>query len=210
MIMTMCVTQAGLVVPPQSSWVTEIPGDSSLLMAARVQTELRLASDKVEKIRTIIVASNELQRKELDRVSKSNLSPSASREAISAVYRTRAEECDRAISEEMDGRQFLRYKQISTQLRGVAAFGRPEIILVLELDEPRIKQTKGIVVESRNKIRDAERNLNPQDPNSLKEFRGRTEQIQKMGVALCLGVLNEKQKRIWDEMTGAPFSLNGR
>ncbi len=171
-----------------------------LLMNKGVQEELKLTDEQKDKIKAY---SEEAMKAGFGQFGKlRDLPENERREKMQAMMKEMAEKAEKFVDETLKPEQKTRLKQISYQQMGVQAFSDKEVAEKLKLTDEQKEKIEGISKQSREEMGQLFRSGGSREEMGPKLTALRKETMEKVQ-----GVLTADQKKIWSELTGAPFEL---
>jgi serine/threonine protein kinase len=108
----------------------------------------------------------------------------------------------KAVAEILRPDQVKRLKQIDWQLLGPLAFGNPEVVVELRLDEAQCQQVRRIQQEG---FVPPPPPAGPRLPGGPEEGRKRMEEARQNSLNRIIGLLTDEQKKKWQELSGPAF-----
>ena len=171
-------------------------GGAMLLANKSVQTELKLNDEQKDKITKY---ADEAQKK------MGELFQSGDREKIQEAMKEMREEVQKFTKETLNPDQQKRLAQITLQQGGImAAVASEETSKKLNLTSEQKDKIKKVGEEMRADMQELfQGGGNPRDPETQKKVQ----ELRKEGAKKAMEVLNDEQKKTWEEMTGKPFEI---
>ncbi len=184
------------------------PQDGQLLafdciQKERVREELNLSHEQSDQVGTHIREIRQKHRAEFSglqtlpeherRSARRKLRTLIAGEAMQAIYKAGI----------LSDQQRTRFRQILWQQRGARAFTDPAVGEALQLEPPQKEAIATILKETWKKVGALSRIVQGSEDN-----RSDTEELRGEAMEQSLKLLTEKQRRLWDELKGAPFAVN--
>jgi phosphoenolpyruvate carboxylase len=110
------------------------------------------------------------------------------------------------LGEKAKPEQVARLKQIRHQQLGFAAFQDAAIQKTLKMDDGQIKEVKEIAEDMRKEAEELRKDIG-MDFTKMREMMTKIQTMQKEAVGKAVSVLKDDQKKVWEEMTGKPFTM---
>jgi len=164
-----------------------------------VQKELKLDDQQVEKAKELAEKTREKMRE--------------TRETLQALEgeerRTKQQEISRemnasslkALGEFLKPEQIARLKQISYQVRGVAAFSDPEVQKKVNLTDSQKSDIQAMVQELGTESRTIFQDNQDDREAAMKKIQ----ELGKQTLSKAEAKLNDEQQKSWKDLLGAPF-----
>ncbi len=172
-----------------------------VLMSPDGQKELKLSEEQITKVQNLGENMRESMRETFQ--SLQDVPQDQRQEKMQAMMREVSEKLQKEIKGILNEDQMKRYKEISLQAMGFAAFEQEEVAKKLELTD-----------EQKKKIEDIQQSVMEQTRSAFQDAQGdREAMVQKMreiregAKTKALAVLTDKQKETWKEMTGKEFTF---
>jgi hypothetical protein len=185
-------------------------GLGMLLQNQGVQEELKMDQEQIAKAKE--VAQKVQSKHQGDFSQLQNLSPTERREKMQQMGREVNEEILKDLGDTLKPEQVKRLKQIELQARGIQAFLDPEVASALDLNDDQKSKIKSI-------SDDLMAEMTASRPGGgagggagggrpdFQAMQQKMNAMRKEGMKKVTGVLDEKQKKTWEEMTGKPFEV---
>lgn len=175
----------------------------AVIFRDKVQQELKLSDHQQQKL---AVRLHELVHATMQIFQEIEGLKAEERERKFGPYRQQAQQkLSQFLSEILETQQFTRLREVALQQEGWLALGRPEVMNELNFSDNQRQQFVTIVEELQQKIRplvsEAQSGGNPQ------EIGPKVLRIRKDYEAKIETILNDSQKKQWQEMLGKPFDL---
>jgi hypothetical protein len=151
-----------------------------------VHDELKLDKDQVDKLQKAFQEAQKNHSKDKPEERAAN---------VSADVKKAAEDI-------MKADQYKRFKQISYQVEGPAAFTEEDVVKELKLTDDQ----KSAAKDSMNEMQKAMRDIKP-DPAHIEEMMKKMKEIRETATDKVVSKLTDDQKKKWKEMTGEKFDL---
>jgi Spy/CpxP family protein refolding chaperone len=170
-----------------------------------VQKELNLKDEQISKLKDALTKVRDNHKDDIANFAK------MSKEQQAKLFKTYAEESNKAIAGVLDDKQLKRFKQISWQLSGSSALQDPELQKELKLTDEQKKKLDGVFDDANNKLQDLNKKLQEltknreTNPEKYKELQKKYEELQKDIEKKANDVLTEEQKKSFKELLGKPF-----
>lgn len=169
-----------------------------LLQNAGVRKELKLTDEQAEK-------AKQLAQKVLDKYRNKNAENDKDQEEATKKIR----EIDKIIAEEtikelagvLQPEQIKRLDQIALQQRGIQAFQEVRVEKALKLTAEQKNKIKTLNADATKEMRELFQSVNGDFQEAMKKIHA----LRKANLDKAAAVLTDDQKKIWKEMTGAPF-----
>jgi hypothetical protein len=190
-----------------------------LVQNKAVQDELKMTEAQVTKIqewgKEFFSKQREIFEKEGIEFGKGGFTPEM-REKLAAVNVKVTKVAYKDLEGILKPEQVERVKQISRQAAGVTAFQDAEVAEKLKLTDQQKGSIKGIVAEfqkdqqevlgiGKGKGKGGGFGKGGFDPEKMAANQAKVQKLQKEAVAKVQDLLNNDQKKAWQEITGAPF-----
>lgn len=182
----------------------EVFGPPFQVFRDKVQTELKLTDDQKQKLEdqlqeTVQNAMEFFQKLE-------GLTP-AERDKELQAYRQKAhEKLAGFLKELLKPEQLKRMRQLELQQEDVFAFGQPDVMAEIKLDDDQRQRFMKTVMELQRKleplIKEAQTQGNPE------VVRPKAMALRKEYAARIESILTEPQRERWKKMLGEPFDLS--
>lgn len=192
---------AALLVSPALAQRQRPGGGGGLLLANKsVQDELKLTKDQKEKV-------NEVSKKAQEKIAAAlkDVPRDQRREKMAAVMKEVNEENKKALAGVLKDDQQKRYKQIQTQVRGIRAFGDPEIQKALNLTDEQKTSIKEISEGIQKKIAEETKDLEGRE--RFTKGREIRQKLTKEAMGQVASKLTPEQKKTWKDLTGEKFEI---
>lgn len=178
-------------------------GGLMALMSPDGQKELNLTEDQVEKVRGVVEELGATMREKFQGLQ--DLSPEERQAKVQEVTKEVNAGIEKDLKDILKEDQLKRYRQISLQAMGVGAFSDEEVAKKLELTDDQKAKVKeiqdGAQKERQTLMEEARQGGNPQ------EAFGKAREIGEKAKEKAVGVLTDKQKEQWKELTGKEFKF---
>jgi hypothetical protein len=177
-------------------------GGVDLLLHPRVQEELKLTSEQVEKARDLSSKLLDRQRvifSQLEGLSSEARAMKARELAIELV-----EDGMKGVEAIVNPEQFARFRQIDLQQRGASALLEPSLANTLRISNEQARQIRPILDHSILMMREALASARGDRRTSSEKIQVVRRETNEKAIAL----LTEAQKATWNQMTGQPLDLN--
>jgi len=175
-----------------------------LLANASVQEELKLTDDQKAKVKEFahkLHTEREAAFKKLEGLKGDEL-----HKAVHELFKQHHEEVAKFAADTLKPDQVKRYKEIRRQVHGVFAFHDPEVQEALKLSDSQKAQIKTISEDTAKEIHTLLHEAG-HDQAKHHEAEVKAHELRKESLQKALAVLNDSQKKEWQELTGAPFHL---
>jgi Spy/CpxP family protein refolding chaperone len=169
-------------------------GGIMLLQRPDVQKELKLSEEQLKTIREKLEAFRE----------GGSGSGGGFPRRDPEQMRERQRQMEEVIKGVLSKEQFERYQQLNLQWEGPMAIGRPDIAQKLNLSEQQQQAVRDAIRAQGEAMREL---MQSGDREAAREKR---EQMRQETGKKILGLLNETQKKQWEEMLGKPFTFENR
>jgi hypothetical protein len=173
-------------------------GLGAMIENERVQKELRLTDDQIKKCTAIHAR---IQGKYQETFEKLRAQKQA--QQILELTKVANQETLKAFAEVLQPQQLRRLQQIDLQQRGALAFQEPDVIKALQLTPDQQELVKTINADAGKEMKDSF--VNPQA--KLEEVGRKIGELRKETMERATAVLTEAQRKMWQEMVGAPFEF---
>jgi hypothetical protein len=178
-------------------------GPGALLSNKSVQEELKLDEKQAEGA-TKIAADSRAKRQEAMQGAQ-GLEGQERLNKMTELMKPINEETEKAVAALLKPEQLKRYKEIELQQRGVQAFGNADLQTELKLTDEQKEKIRAIQQEyAPGRGRGAGGGGGGGDPAAARErmLARRKEAMDKV-----MAVLNDDQKKAWNEKIGKPFEI---
>jgi Spy/CpxP family protein refolding chaperone len=187
-------------------------GGGLLLANKSVQEELKITDEQKTKIEEIAKESREKTDAILGKIDlqdKDNLKEAfAKRREAFEQNKDKVNEINQTSEKAMlailDDGQKKRFKQIETQVGGLASFQKEEVVKALNLTDDQKEKIKVIAEDVGKDIGDLQKEA---FRDKSGEARKKIASLRKESMEKAVAVLNDDQKAKWKELTGEPFEL---
>jgi pantoate kinase len=166
-----------------------------------VQKELRLDDQQVEKAKDLAEKTREKMRE--TRETLQGLEGEERRTKQQEISREMNASSLKALGEFLKPEQIARLKQISYQVRGVAAFSDPEVQKKLNLTDSQKSDIQAMVQELGTESRTIFQDNQDDREAAMKKIQ----ELGKQTLSKAEAKLNDEQQKSWKELLGAPFDF---
>ena len=178
-----------------------------LLANGKVQKELELTTEQVEKIRPRLDALDE---------ARPNYQPGGNAAALSgperrvkaAKFRDLTNDFAREVAAILNDAQNLRLSQIQLWAGGAIVLFVPEIAQQLEISPKQMQALGEENAKAARKHRDLIEEIRPTNEERKKQFRDRTAQVAAECDANCFAILSDAQRDRLEQLRGPRFELS--
>lgn len=133
-----------------------------------------------------------------------------SQEDVDAIVKKYNEETAslfaKVLAEKAKPEQVARFKQIRTQQMGFAAFQDAAIQKSLKMTEDQVKEVKEIAEDMRKEGDELRKSMQG-GGGDFREMMTKMQAMQKDALTKASAVLKDDQKKLWEELTGKPFTM---
>ncbi len=174
----------------------------SILATPQAAEDLGLTpeqSDQIRKLQMDLFASSGEKMKPLQGASPEEVS-----KQMEPIGREIAAHAKTRLTEILNPEQFKRYKQISLQMAGYAAFLDAEVQATLKLDDEQKTKIQEIQSHFSSKVREISKTAREDRNTASVQIRELMDQLKTE----IVGFLNVDQKIAWGEMVGKEFKLS--
>jgi hypothetical protein len=170
-----------------------------LYQYADVRHSLNLTDQQFNRFNTAI---DQLRQRYQAQIARLNALPEAQRAAELQKLQTNSQsEFFGSMNGVFTPQQIQRYRQLEYQAQGPAAFSFPDVQKRLNLTDLQVQRLQNLQEESTRDLRSPRQNVGETGPDSLARYKSFRQEFDERANLL----LNEDQRRIWQEMTGEPF-----
>jgi pantoate kinase len=166
-----------------------------------VQKELKLDDQQVEKAKDLAEKTREKMRE--TRETLQGLEGEERRTKQQEISREMNASSLKALGEFLKPEQIARLKQISYQVRGVAAFSDPEVQKKLNLTDSQKSDIQAMVQEFGTESRTIFQDNQDDREAAMKKIQ----ELGKQTLSKAEAKLNDEQQKSWKELLGAPFDF---
>jgi len=166
-----------------------------------VQKELKLDDQQVEKAKDLAEKTREKMRE--TRETLQGLEGEERRTKQQEISREMNASSLKALGEFLKPEQIARLKQISYQVRGVAAFSDPEVQKKLNLTDSQKSDIQAMVQELGTESRTIFQDNQDDREAAMKKIQ----ELGKQTLSKAEAKLNDEQQKTWKELLGAPFEI---
>ncbi len=170
-----------------------------LYQYAEVRRSLNLTDQQINRLNT---AYDQLRQRYQSQMARVNSLPEAQR--ATELQRLQANQ-QNEFSSSMKGvftpQQIQRYRQLEYQAQGPAAFSNPEIQKRLNLSDLQVRRFQDLQEQSLRDLRSPSQNVGETGPDAVARYKSFRQEFDERASLL----LNEDQRRAWQEMTGEQF-----
>jgi pantoate kinase len=166
-----------------------------------VQKELKLDDQQVEKAKDLAEKTREKMRE--TRETLQGLEGEERRTKQQEISREMNASSLKALGEFLKPEQIARLKQISYQVRGVAAFSDPEVQKKLNLTDSQKSDIQAMVQELGTESRTIFQDNQDDREAAMKKIQ----ELGKQTLSKAEAKLNDEQQKSWKELLGAPFEF---
>lgn len=173
-------------------------GPLMLLQNPGVQKELNLTDEQKDKIKEAAQPVQEKMRSAFQGLQ--DLSPDERRTKMQELQKemtAASTEAMKNLKGVLKPEQEKRLHQIEFQQQGLRAFADPKVADRLQLTDDQKSSIKTIISDQTKEL----------EGLTGRERFTKMAELRKEGMEKAMGVLNDKQKTEWKEMTGAPFQM---
>jgi Spy/CpxP family protein refolding chaperone len=163
----------------------------------QLQDELKLDKEQIDKIKTALGKVREDMKDDLAKLREEG----TSREDRQAIGKKLAEATNKALADVLKPEQTKRLQQIENQMMGLRLFSQEKVQSALKLTDEQKDKIKAIGEENQKKMAELrEGGFNPENLKKMTELR-------KESMAAAVKLLNEEQKKTYEDLVGKPFEL---
>jgi hypothetical protein len=181
-------------------------GPLGLLSNPSVQKELGLSEDQVKKVQTVTKEITDKHADERAEIRQLGRGSDEAREKSQALNKKIADEMKEGLKGVLTTKQEKRLNQIALQARGIQAFNDPEVQKKLDLKDDQKEKLKTIAEDSQNEIREAFQGARA-GGGDFQEAMKKITALRKEALDKATSVLDDTQKKTWQDMTGKPFQI---
>jgi Spy/CpxP family protein refolding chaperone len=168
-------------------------GGLLLLANESVQKELKITDEQKTKIKEFADAQQAKMREFFQ-------GGQPDREKMAEAMREGREKSEKFVKETLNADQQKRYKQITLQQAGMAAFATEDVQKQLKFTDDQKDKLKSLGEEMRKDMTDLGRGF---DQETMQKRRTITKEYNTK----AMETLTDEQKKAWKEMTGEPFEI---
>lgn len=181
-------------------------GLGQLLGTKEVQKELNLSDDQVEKAKKVADDVQKKHQEEMQKLFQDQDTPREERFAkMQEIQGKVRDETVKELGDVLKPEQTKRLKQLvlqqQAQMGGPGVFLSPDVEKALKLSDKQKEDFKTMQDDYRKQLQEAFQG------GFNEESRKKIEEMRKDAMANALKVLDDKQKKEWEEMTGSPFKF---
>jgi hypothetical protein len=183
-------------------------GVGGLLNMKEVQKELNLSDDQVEKAKKV---ATDVQMKHRDDFQALRDVPMEERFAkMQELGQKVTDETFKELGDTLKPEQTKRLKQLLLQQQANGMFGGPRVFMTppvekaLNLTDKQKDDLKTMAEDYQKEMREM---FQPGGGGFNEETRKKMDELRKDAMGKALKVLDDKQKKEWEEMVGAPFKF---
>jgi Spy/CpxP family protein refolding chaperone len=173
-------------------------GGAQLLNNKSVQDELKMDKEQVEKVKD---ALDKVRKDHEEDLAKLRPDSGASQEERAEVFKKLNEANQKAVAGILKAEQEKRFKQIQHQMQGVGLFQDPEAQKSLKLTDKQKEEIKTIAEDMQKEMRDLF------SGGFTPETRQKIQALRKDALDKAKKVLDDDQRKTYQEMTGKPFEI---
>jgi Spy/CpxP family protein refolding chaperone len=170
-------------------------GPGGMLMNAKVQKELKLSDDQVDKLKDALGKVRDNHKDDFDKIREMSM------QERTKMFKAINDESQKAIAGVLDGKQLKRFKQIEWQVAGADALRDAHLQKELKLSDEQKKKLDTIFNDSAKKMQSLF------EGGNLEGAREKMQTIRKETGEKANGVLSEDQKKSFKELKGKPFEF---
>ncbi len=181
------------------------PSFSRLISMPEVQTELKLQSDLLEKVKAFAEESQAKMREERQMIADQGLEPAEMRAEMTALNDQFQAKDAEALGKILSAEQMTRLKQLMVQQQGFNAITRKEVadaIGLKEEDREKLKATVDIInQETMAKMQEIGQGGDREQAQKIMD------ESRKQVEATVMSALSDEQKKKFEELKGAAFKF---
>jgi hypothetical protein len=168
-----------------------------------VQRTLAFTQEQINRLRQIHSELGLQYEKELSgHSSLDEQQRSARLRELSTTYRTNTM---RSVGEILTPKQMTRYRQLDLQQRRLAAMSDPEVRKRLNLTDDQARRLQALADRYNRELAALHRSATTEA--AAAEAVRRYEKLRNTTQEQLIAILNENQRKLWQEMTGEPFTF---
>jgi Spy/CpxP family protein refolding chaperone len=176
-------------------------GIAGLLQREEVRKELGLSEDQISKLKDVRDKVREVLKDDLEKLR--DLGREERREKMAEFAAKSRTEWTKVLADVLKPDQQKRLLQIEIQHGGDNVFNLPEVEKALKLSDSQKDKMKAIREESRKEIQKL-----LEDRENFRQNREKIEEIRKTTRTNVENVLDEEQKKIFQDLQGEKFELS--
>ncbi len=187
-------------------------GPAQLVNSKTVQSELKVSEDQAGKLKEW---GREFGAKQREKMRELFQGGNFDREKFGEIMAEQTKEAYKEIASVLKPDQVKRLKQIEVQVAGARAFAMPHVQEALKLTDEQKEKVRDIEQSTGKELRELAQEFGlggrqkgeRPDQAKMEEFRKKSAALSKESMTKLEGVLTEKQKGDWKELTGTAVDV---